>query len=674
MEERDLHYLKQDTKLNGRYLVKSVLGEGGFGITYFGVDNLFGNNVAIKEFFPQGLVTRNNELTNEVTVTYAKQGDAYAAGKKRFISEARVMAKFNKDQGIVGVTDFFESNNTAYIVMEYLDGITLKEYLQGNKRIPVEELLELISPLLESLDDVHSSGLIHRDISPDNIMVLKNGDVKLMDFGAARDYTEFGEKSLSIVLKPGYAPAEQYQSRGVQGPWTDIYALCATLYKCITGETPEDSIQRVMEDELKKPSEFGIDISPQVEKTILKGMSVSPKERYQNLREFCEDLYKDYVEDEVEEAGETKKTDSQEEIGTVIVEEEVQKEAKERKETEVSQQEKVSEKTEESKQQAATKKASENTKDEAGDTKKAADSKESVKSTEKKTSGSKKRILIAVIVCIIAAGGVGGYHFYQKSLEREVPNVVNVSYETAAAQAAGKDNSLKLVKSKEEYSDTVKKGNIISQDVKAGTILKKGDKINVVISKGALVTVPDVKNKKKKKAEELITQNKLVMSVSDKEWSDTVKKGNVISQDIAAGEKIEEGNTISVVISKGIEQVKVPDLEGKTLEEAKKVLTKAKLKTDSTSTYSDSVEEGKVISQSIEAGKTVDKNKTVTVTISLGKKPEPAYTAPSRSSGSSSRSSSHSSSSRSSSRKSSGSSKKKSSGGGSSLSKWNLVN
>lgn len=627
MEERDLHYLKQDTELNGRYEIKSILGEGGFGITYYGVDSLFGKSVAIKEYFPQGLVTRNNELTNDITVTYAKQDEAYVAGKRRFISEARVMAKFNKDQGIVGVTDFFESNNTAYIVMEYLDGVTLKEYLQGNKRIPVEELLELLAPLLESLDDLHRSGLIHRDISPDNIMVLRTGGVKLMDFGAARDYTEFGEKSLSIVLKPGYAPAEQYQSRGVQGPWTDIYALCATMYKCITGETPEDSIQRVMEDELKKPSELGIAISPQVEKTILKGMSVSPKERYQNLGEFCRDLYKEYTQED-EQKTESGGEDSLKQIS----------------------------KAEETKTEAKN---------------------VSVASSENKKSGMKKGILVAAILCIIIGGSAGGYYLYQKSLEREVPNVVNVSYDTAAAQAAGDDNSLELVKSKEEYSDTVKKGDIISQDVKAGTILKKGDKIHVVISKGALVTVPNVKNKKKDKAKELIEKNKLTMSVSGKKWSDKIKKGNVISQNVEAGKKIEEGNNIAVVISKGVEQVKVPDVEGKTLEEAKKLLKKAKLKVDSTSVYSDSVAEGKVINQSIKAGKTVDKNKTVTLTVSLGEKPEPVYTAPARSSSSSSSSGSSSRSSRSSSsRKSSsgGSSKKKSSGGKSTLEHWNLVN
>ena len=312
MDERDLHYLKKETKLNGRYIITSVLGEGGFGITYYGVDDLFGNEVAIKEFFPQGIVTRNNEYTDNVTVTYAKQDEAFLAGKKRFIGEARVMAKFNGDQGIVNVTDFFEANNTAYIVMEYLDGITLKEYLKGNRQIPVDELMGLLAPLLESLDDVHQSGLIHRDISPDNIMVLKDGSVKLMDFGAARDYTEFGEKSLSIVLKPGYAPAEQYQSRGVQGPWTDIYALSATIYKCITGITPEESMQRVIEDSLEKPSKYCKDIPKGMENAIMKGMAALQKNRYQNLKEFCEALYSDF-----EDAGEEKKKPVSKSDGTL---------------------------------------------------------------------------------------------------------------------------------------------------------------------------------------------------------------------------------------------------------------------------------------------------------------------------------------------------------------------
>ena len=289
--EENLHCLRKGTRLIGRYTIEKVLGQGGFGITYLGIDELHEKKVAIKEFFPQGIVTRNIEYEDAVTVTFVGEKDNYNKGKEKFLKEARIMARFSKDEGIVKAQDFFEINNTAYIVMEYLEGITLKQYLRENERIEPEELLELFVPLIESLDEIHSQGLIHRDISPDNIMVLLGGKIKLMDFGAARDYTDFGEKSLSLILKPGYAPPEQYQTHGVQGPWTDIYALCATMYKCLTGENPPDAIERVMDDNLKEISEFGIPVSKQMGETIIKGMSISARNRYQNIEEFCEDLY-----------------------------------------------------------------------------------------------------------------------------------------------------------------------------------------------------------------------------------------------------------------------------------------------------------------------------------------------------------------------------------------------
>lgn len=289
--EENLHCLRKGTRLIGRYTIERVLGQGGFGITYLGIDELHEKKVAIKEFFPQGIVTRNIEYEDAVTVTFVGEKDNYNKGKEKFLKEARIMARFSKDEGIVKAQDFFEINNTAYIVMEYLEGITLKQYLRENERIEPEELLELFVPLIESLDEIHSQGLIHRDISPDNIMVLLGGKIKLMDFGAARDYTDFGEKSLFLILKPGYAPPEQYQTHGVQGPWTDIYALCATMYKCLTGENPPDAIERVMDDNLKEISEFGIPVSKQMEETIIKGMSISARNRYQNIEEFCEDLY-----------------------------------------------------------------------------------------------------------------------------------------------------------------------------------------------------------------------------------------------------------------------------------------------------------------------------------------------------------------------------------------------
>lgn len=291
MDEKGIHILKHGRVLNNRYIIEKVLGEGGFGITYKGMDTLLAVEVAIKEYFPQGFVTRNNVYSEQITITQMKYEDLFYKGKQKFLSEARILAKFNKEPGIVSVTDFFEENNTAYIVMEYLDGITLKNYIDYNGLISVDDIIGLMPPLMEALDIVHKAGLIHRDISPDNIMLLSNGGIKLMDFGAARMYTEFGQKSLSIMLKHGYAPEEQYRTHGVQGPWTDIYALSATIYKCITGITPVESLQRVMSDTLVPPSRLGVQIQPWQEYALMKGLSVRQEDRYQNVREYCMDLY-----------------------------------------------------------------------------------------------------------------------------------------------------------------------------------------------------------------------------------------------------------------------------------------------------------------------------------------------------------------------------------------------
>ena len=372
--KKNLHYLRKETRLIGRYTIKSVLGQGGFGITYLGMDELYQRKVAIKEFFPQGIVTRNTEYEDTVTVTFVEEKADYEKGKERFLKEARTMAKFSKDEGIVKVLDFFEINNTAYIVMEYLEGITLKQYIRENQRITSEELVRLLVPLIESLDEIHSQGMIHRDISPDNIMVLPDGRIKLMDFGAARDYTKFGGKTLSIVLKPGYAPPEQYQTHGIQGPWTDIYALCATMYKCITEETPPDAIDRVIDDHLKKISEFGITIPPKVESVIIKGMSVSAKDRYQDIKDFCEDLYGGYEEIPASENEEI-------EIEQVLIKENVENKVK--KKTSVQE---VKSKTDNKKYRQ-----------------------------QKKLSG---KAVLAVILCILLVGG--GVKLYSDKREQQI--------------------------------------------------------------------------------------------------------------------------------------------------------------------------------------------------------------------------------------------------------------
>ena len=294
------HHLTPYTLLKNRYLVGAPLGEGGFGITYIGRDTLLDIKVAIKEYYPNGSANRTCTKTQEVTCVSDDKKEYYQQGLEKFLNEARIMAKFSTEEGIVNVRDYFEENNTAYIVMEYLQGEDLKDYLQLKKRMYPEEIIELLKPVMLSLQKVHAEGLIHRDISPDNIRLVPNG-VKLMDFGAARDMSADSKKSLSIVLKPGYAPEEQYRSRGIQGPWTDVYALCATIYKCITGITPIDATQRVAEDDLKSPSELGVKIDSNLEKAIMKGLAVFQKDRYQSVAELLEGLNVSLPEIDVKE-------------------------------------------------------------------------------------------------------------------------------------------------------------------------------------------------------------------------------------------------------------------------------------------------------------------------------------------------------------------------------------
>lgn len=283
-----VHHLLPGTVLENRYLIGYAIGEGGFGITYIGRDLKLDMVVAVKEYYPNGFVNRNNTADNRITITSREKAEYVENGKKQFIREARILAKFSGNQSIVDVRDHFECNNTAYIVMEYIQGITLSTYIKTNGNFAATDLIKRMLPLFRALKLIHKNGLIHRDISPDNIMILPNGSLKLMDFGAAREVNFDDKKSLSIVLRPGYAPEEQYRSKGEQGPWTDIYAACATIYKCITGITPDESTERVYADELQPPSRCGVDIPLRYEQALMKGLAVYQKDRYQSVDELIE--------------------------------------------------------------------------------------------------------------------------------------------------------------------------------------------------------------------------------------------------------------------------------------------------------------------------------------------------------------------------------------------------
>jgi serine/threonine protein kinase len=285
------HQLLPQTILAKRFLIERVLAEGGFGIIYVGRDLNLEMAVAIKEYYPFGFASRNHTYSEEVVTSSEEAKKTFEAGKEDFLKEARAMARFSTEPGIVNVRDFFKENNTAYIVMDYLKGVTLEKWLEKYKRISVAETLKLMKPLMTALSKIHEEGLIHRDISPTNIMMLEDNQIKLLDFGAVRNVTLVNENGLTIMIKRGYAPEEQYRSKGHQGAWTDVYALCATIYKCITGIKPEDAIQRVHKDELKRPTLLGVSIGRRQEEAIMKGLAVYQEDRFQTVNELKEQLF-----------------------------------------------------------------------------------------------------------------------------------------------------------------------------------------------------------------------------------------------------------------------------------------------------------------------------------------------------------------------------------------------
>ncbi len=278
------HILPAGTELNGKYEIIHLIGEGGFGITYFGHNKVLDIPVAIKEFYPKGYANRIVSQNLTVAITDNTKNAYFDKWKMKFLTEARMLAKFANLPGIVNVYDFFEQNGTAYIVMEYLDGITLKSYVEKNGPMDTASFFKSLIPVLKSLEKIHNQGLIHRDISPDNLMLMDDGFLKLFDFGAAREYSDATQQNFSVIIKPCFAPEEQYRSKGVQGPWTDVYSICATIYFSITGVVPDDSLQRTFCDELKRPSELGAEISPKIEAVLLKGMSVRYDDRFHSVK------------------------------------------------------------------------------------------------------------------------------------------------------------------------------------------------------------------------------------------------------------------------------------------------------------------------------------------------------------------------------------------------------
>lgn len=268
------------TQTGKAYLVGMCVGSGGFGMTYIGKDLNNGTRVAIKEYFPSRL---NPFRQRDGSLRFDSQYMGFCqSGINSLLREARMLHELQNIPSVVRVVDYFQANNTAYMVMEYLDGNTLRSVIESGRRLRPDGLLRRMVNLLRDLDHLHQSGVIHRDIAPDNIMLMQDGTLKLMDFGCAR-FWENG-KSLTAFVKVGFAPPEQYGSRG-QGPFTDIYALCATIYYCLSGIIPPPAPERAEAAYRGKPDpllslrEQGCKITQLQEKLILWGLCVRSGDR-----------------------------------------------------------------------------------------------------------------------------------------------------------------------------------------------------------------------------------------------------------------------------------------------------------------------------------------------------------------------------------------------------------
>ena len=292
--ENALH-MYPGTVLHEKYVIGKVIGYGGFGVTYLAWDTVLQIKVAIKEYLPSEFSTRAMGQS-QVTVFSGDKTIQFADGMGKFLDEAKRLAKFRNESGIVRIFDSFNENGTAYIVMEYLRGETLAERLEREHTIPVEEAIQMLMPIIESLDKVHEEGIIHRDIAPDNIFLTEDGEVKLIDFGAARYATTSRSRSLTVIIKPGYSPEEQYMSRGDQGPHTDVYSVGACLYRMVTGEVPPDAMERHAtfekshRDMLKPIRKYVKDIDERRENAIYNALNVRIVDRTPDMVSLAGEL------------------------------------------------------------------------------------------------------------------------------------------------------------------------------------------------------------------------------------------------------------------------------------------------------------------------------------------------------------------------------------------------
>lgn len=632
-EDNAIH-IEPGEVLHERYIIGRAIGWGGFGVTYIGWDALLEHKVAIKEYMPSEFSTRSMG-TKEVTVFGGKKAEQFESGKQKFHEEAKKLAKFNTDDGIVRVYDSFEENQTAYIVMELLEGETLDSLLKREKKLPYEKAISIILPIAEALKTVHADGVIHRDIAPDNIFLTNDGKVKLIDFGAARFATTSHSRSLSVLIKPGYSPEEQYRSRGDQGPYTDIYALGAVLYHMITGTVPPDALERrayfenQKKDILTPVSKYAKDVPENRQNAILNAMNVRIEDRTQSAEAFIQELTTDGPVQR--RSGKIKAVDffswprwakiALPAAAAVIVICTVLLAAgvigfRDRTQKEIivpSGMARVP----------------------------------SVINTQ--VEDAEARLTEAVLLyaisgktysenvpadLILTQSIEGGAVVQQNSVldlvisgGREtavVPNVIG-TYRDEAERILIEAGF--LCRFEEEYSDAVGIGGVLKQSAEPDSELAAGEVITLTVSMGrdpsktyeeTETEVPDFTGMTYQEAMQLAQEKSLLIVAKEKACSDKFAKDTVMTQLTPAGQKVPGGSTVELTVSLGRQIVKIPDLQYKTEQDAVSAAERLGIKAEISYTESDNIRAGLVISQTPAAGTTGDSGTVMKLVVSKG--------------------------------------------------------
>lgn len=300
------YWLPRNTVLHGRYEIRDVIAEGGMGIVYLGYDPVLETKVSIKEYFPRRYAMRIPEEVS-LQIYAGSSSEIFRTELDKFIKEARTLARFGALDSIVSVKDFFYENETGYMVMEYVEGETVKQFVEREGRMEPLSVLRLMKPVLDCLSVIHREKLLHRDIAPDNLILREDGRLVLIDFGTARFLSADDEQTMTIYYKSGYSAGEQYAPHTEKGPYTDVYGICTTMYFMLTGVSPEESVRRILHDRVVPLSQYwDIDLPDSAKKAIEKGMAVDIQKRYADVELLCKDLYQnvDIVNGELQKSKE----------------------------------------------------------------------------------------------------------------------------------------------------------------------------------------------------------------------------------------------------------------------------------------------------------------------------------------------------------------------------------